>query len=82
MARDGLELDYPRAELRGHCSIEYGNLGARRRARRRIVHSTVVGVALGVAAITVVVLVRGTFVSVVISVVVMSPRRRPLRPTS
>ena len=75
MVRDGLELDYPWAELRGHCSMENGDLGARRRARRRIVHSTFVGAALGVAAITVVVLVRGTFViaviSVVISVVVM-----------
>ena len=80
MARDGLKLNYPQAELRRHCSIEDGDLGGRGRARRRIVHTTVVGAALGVAAITSVVVMRGTFVGAVISaaiscvsVVVMIP---------
>ena len=81
VARNGLELDYPRAELRGRCSVEYRNLGAWRRPRRRIIHSAVVGVArwaLGVAAISVVVLVRGMLVIVVVSIAARGLRWRGL----
>ena len=61
--RDGLKLNYPRAELRGQCSIKDGYLGAWGRARRQIVHTAVV-----VAAIAVVVLVRGTLVNFLVCV--------------